>query len=73
MASKLLERAFSEAARLPEDDQRALAEWILEEIQSEQRWQEAFALSQPELGQLADEARDEFRAKKTRSLDESVL
>ncbi|MEW6216695.1 MAG: hypothetical protein AB1543_03335 [Candidatus Bipolaricaulota bacterium] len=73
MTSKLLERAFSEAARLPEDDQRALAEWILEEIQSEQRWQEAFALSQPELRQLAGEARDEFRAKKTQPLDESVL
>lgn len=40
MASKLLERAFSAAARVPEDDQRAVAEWILEEIRSEERWQE---------------------------------
>jgi len=73
MVSKLLERVFSEAAKLPEDDQLALAEWILEEIQSEQRWQEAFGLSQDELRRLAGEARDEFRVKKTRSLSDSVL
>ncbi|MFH1609822.1 MAG: hypothetical protein ABID40_04250 [Candidatus Bipolaricaulota bacterium] len=69
MAIMLLEQAFAEAAKLPEDDQRALAEWILEELQSERRWQEAFAASQGELGHLAEEAQAEFRTGKTQSLD----
>jgi hypothetical protein len=69
VATKLLEKAFAEAAKLPADDQSALAEWILEEIQSERRWQDAFAASPAELGYLAKEAEAEFRAGKTRPLD----
>jgi len=50
MAIKLLEHALTEAAKLPEGDQRAPANWILLELQSERRRREAFAASQRELG-----------------------
>jgi len=33
--TKLLEKAFEEASRLPEMDQNALAKWVLDEMQSE--------------------------------------
>jgi hypothetical protein len=68
MAIKLLEQAFTEAAKLPEDDQRALVECTLEELQSERRWQETFAASRCELGCLAEEAQAELHAGKTRPL-----
>lgn len=62
----LLERAFAKAATLPEVEQDALAALILAEIESEQRWQQAFADSQDVLTQLADEALAEHRAGKTK-------
>jgi hypothetical protein len=34
----LLEKAFSEAAKLPPEEQDALANWLLEEMESERRW-----------------------------------
>lgn len=40
--TELLEKAFSEAAKLPKGDRDTLASWILEELASEQRWEEAF-------------------------------
>jgi len=36
--TKLLEKAFEEAAKLPAGDQDSLAEWLLAEIESEERW-----------------------------------
>ena len=38
---------------------------LLDEIQSEQRWAQAFATSQDELAQLADEALREFESGET--------
>ena len=43
--TKLLEKAFTEASKLPEQDQDALAYWLLEEMDSERKWDEAFARS----------------------------
>ncbi len=60
--TQLLEKAFGEASKLDVKDQDALAKWILEEIGSEQRWDELFASSQDELALLADEALKEHRA-----------
>ena len=45
---KLLEKAFEEASKLPEEEQDALARAVLEELASERRWDELFANS-PEL------------------------
>jgi hypothetical protein len=66
--AKLLERAFTEAAKLSPDDQDALAAWLLEELRGEQRWQHAFAQSNDTLADLAAEALTEYRAGATRSL-----
>ncbi len=59
----LLEKAFAEAAKLSEPEQDALAQWILEELRSEQRWDTTFANSSDVLQQLADESLAEHRAK----------
>jgi hypothetical protein len=67
--SNLLEEAFAEASKLPEDEQDALAAWLLEELKSERQWSKAFATSADLLAQLADEALAEHRAGKTDSLD----
>jgi len=69
MATELLEQTFTEAAKLPEDDQRAPADWILLELQSERRWPEAVATSRRELGRLAEEAQAELYAGQRRPLE----
>jgi len=51
-----LAQAFAEAERLPDDDQNALAAWILAEIQAEHRWDEAFERSGDQLAALAEAA-----------------
>ncbi|MEO7001685.1 MAG: hypothetical protein ABI068_07725 [Ktedonobacterales bacterium] len=57
-----LEKAFAEAAKLSNDEQDALAQRILDELVSEQRWDEAFAKSADALAKLADEALAEHHA-----------
>lgn len=52
----MLEKAFAEASRLPDIEQNALARWLLEEIESERKWDRIFAESEDELGRLALEA-----------------
>ncbi|MFN8473158.1 MAG: hypothetical protein U0822_13300 [Anaerolineae bacterium] len=69
----LLEKAFAEAAKLSEPEQDSLAQWILEELHSEQRWDTAFAQSSDILHQLAEEALAEYRAGKTEPLDPETL
>jgi hypothetical protein len=64
--TELLEKAFVEASKLPARDQDALAALILEEIASEQRWEEAFANSADLLDWLADEALAEHRQGQTK-------
>lgn len=71
--TKLLEKAFDAVSKLPEQEQDAIAAWILEEIASERRWEELFAQSPQALEQLADEALAEFRAGRTQVLDPNQL
>ena len=56
---KMLERAFAEVAKLPEDRQEAIARRILEDVEAERGWDERFAKSQDKLGELARRAREE--------------
>jgi hypothetical protein len=67
--TKLLAKAFEQATQLPDVEQDALAKWLLDELQSEKRWSEAFAESEDVLEQLADEALAEKRRAKTTPLD----
>ena len=52
----LLKKAFDAASRLPEDEQDAVAEWLLAELASEEGWDERFAETQSHLSVLAQEA-----------------
>ena len=67
--TKLLEKAFKEASRLPEMDQNALAKWVLDELRSERAWDRTFAESEGVLEKLADEALAEKKKGKTIPLD----
>jgi hypothetical protein len=66
--TKLLERAFKEASKLPEFEQNALAKWVLEELEAERKWDKAFAGSEEVLDKLSDEALNENRQGKTKPL-----
>ena len=63
-----LDAAFAEAAKLPPEEQDALAKWILEELASEKRWSEAFDKSGDVLEQLANEALLEHKEKRSQPL-----
>jgi len=67
--TKLLEKAFAEAVKLPKKEQDKLAKWLLAELESERRWDEAFARSTDQLAQLADEALKEHRKGRTKPLN----
>ena len=68
--TRLLEKAFEEAAKLPDEDQDALAEMLLNDLASEQRWAQAFVKSQDKLALLANEALTEFKQGKTKLIEE---
>jgi len=61
MATKLLEKAFREAAALPEDAQNEFAAWILDELAHEEKWNRLLGESQDSLSRLAREALREHR------------
>lgn len=67
--TQLLERAFTEASKLPDPEQDAFASLLLAELGSERRWAQAFVGTQDQLGALADEALREFDAGETRPMD----
>lgn len=71
--TRLLEKAFSEAAKLTETEQNSVARWLLEEIASERRWEGLLAESEDVLSKLADEAVSEYKHGKTKSLYSKVL
>ncbi|MGH9930706.1 MAG: hypothetical protein ACREA9_15970 [Pyrinomonadaceae bacterium] len=70
--TELLEKAFAEAANLPEVEQDMLARALLEDLAAEEKWDEALANSQNKLAALADEALTEFEKGETRPLEESL-
>ena len=65
----LLERAFTEASKLPEAEQNAFASLLLAELESERRWSQSFAATQDSLAKMADEAVAEFEAGQTLPMD----
>lgn len=65
MMTELLERAIARLKILPATEQDAIAALILEELEDEIQWNEAFANSQDALARLAAEAMAEHRAGKT--------
>lgn len=71
--TELLEQAIARLKTLPASEQDALAAMILEELEDEVQWDEAFADSKDTLAILAAEAMAEDRAGKTKELDPETL
>ena len=67
--TKLLERAFKEASKLPQVEQNALAKWVMEELEAEGKWEKAFAGSEDILDRLADEALAAHKQGRTKPLN----
>lgn len=66
--TRLLEKVLSQAAKLPDAEQDAVAAILLEEMNSEQRWSESFTKSQDLLAELAQKALDEHAGGRTKPL-----
>jgi aspartate/glutamate racemase len=64
--TKLLEEVFEKVSQLPDKEQDAVASLVLEELSSEQQWDESFERSQDVLAGLASEAINEFDQGKTK-------
>ena len=71
--TKLLEKAFAEAAKRPEAEQELLASRLLAELAAEDDFDRAIAGSVDQLSQLAAEAVAEHRAGQTEPLDPDRL
>jgi hypothetical protein len=68
-----LRDAFEAAHRLPDDEQDAMAEWLLAEISSEEHWKARFIETRQALSALTREALDEHERGKTEELDPDSL
>lgn len=67
--TKLLKKAFQKASKLPDIEQNSLAKWLMEELEAERMWDQAFAESEDTLNRLADEALEAHKQGKTKPLD----
>ena len=71
--TKLLDKAFQEASKLPETTQNAIAKWIVEEMEDAKKWEASFAETEDILEQLADKALLDEKQGKTKMLDVEKL
>lgn len=71
--TELLESAIARLKALPENEQNAIATIIMEELEDETKWDEAFSRSKDGLAKLAAEAMAEYHAGKTIELDPETL
>ncbi len=66
----LLQKAISAVETLPESTQDWVAQSMLDELASEQQWDEAFASSQDKLAMMAQRALADHRAGRTKDIEE---
>ena len=66
--TKLLEKAMSRVAKLSDSAQDEIAQIIINEIESEKKWDAKFVKSQSNLEKMAMVALAEHRSGKTRAL-----
>ena len=64
----LLKKVLDEVYKLRPEEQDAIAAVILEELEDEQQWQEAFAESQDKLAQLARKVRVDIKAGRIKNM-----
>lgn len=67
--TELLEQASAKPKALPDEQQDSIAALILEELESDRRWNEAFVRSSDMIANLSAEAMAEYRAGKTQVID----
>lgn len=66
--TELLKQAFAQASKLSSQQQDVIADWLLKELGSENRWDEVFTKSQDVLAELGSEAIAEHRQGITQEL-----
>lgn len=71
--TELLERAIARLKTLPASEQDVIATLILQELESEIKWDSAFAQSSDALAKLAANAMAEYHTGKTQELDPETL
>lgn len=71
--TKLLEKAIAELSKLPEAQQENMAQWILDELQDDARWDQAFSTSLPSLEALAKKALEDYHKGQTYLLNPDEL
>ena len=69
----LLQQAFANAAKLPDEQQDLLASWLLAEIAAEDSFDQAISRTASKLAGLAKEALTEHRSGQTELLDPEQL
>ena len=67
--TQLLEEAINKVKQMSPGEQDAIAAVILAELEDEATWDKAFARSQDQLANMADEALAEFRAGQTEDME----
>ena len=73
MVTKLLEKAIEEASKLSREEQDEIAALILDELESETKWDELLGASSNRLRELATEALVERGKGKTKRLNPDQL
>ena len=71
--TELLERVLARLITLTASEQDAIASMILEELEDNLRWDEAFSRSPNALAKLAASAMAEYHVGKTQELDPAVV
>lgn len=64
---------LSALTKLSDVQQDSMAQWILDELEDEARWDRAFTESPPQLEMLGEKALEDFRAGRTEELDPDNL
>jgi hypothetical protein len=67
--TQLLAEVIKKVSEMPASEEDEFASFMLAELESEERWEALFSSSQDLLSKMAEEARAEFRAGETESLD----
>ncbi len=66
--TKLLETAITKVHSLSPDKQDFIASVILEELEDDLEWDQAFKESQPQLAKLAEKVRGDIKAGKVKKM-----
>ncbi|MEA2017379.1 MAG: hypothetical protein U9N59_02930 [Campylobacterota bacterium] len=71
--TKLVDSAFEKISTLPEIEQNIFAQFIIDEIIEEDKWNKSFSKSEDLLSKMADEALTDFNNNQTEILNISNL